>query len=1086
MIKTFEPFQSKIQLHIETGFLQRLWDRYVPVSSDSYDRISLIYLKGNHKAEEEPERQIQLIVNMILKNTLLQMNLKENQMLLTQNMVSRSLAFSTRLYLEQLKRADINVYRSLKRHIAYMEGRAEGDRRYRGWQKENQSLERVMKEYQILSDFSKRLTEFISVQSVEIEKQYAKELLKSLKKEKEFRTLLKNINEEEVYALWERLPGILAKTSQIQEDFRKEKWTVSQKVMRRFRYHTYRKLNVRLDQIQESYWEEIRTYLRERIFKTGYPEEYRVIAGAIDADTVLAKFSQNKPDSEAGSESNVLSENRILMDNIRKLEKEAIAKLTEQKQEIVKTERAIFEKYQDVFRSERFKNVFRLQENRESRIHTEKQKFEKLWKWSGVLSELEEQPDNTSIQELIEYIYHIEGEEEYKEFVRRLSDTVVARSESEQEESAAETQLYGGRYLEKSDMESAKLWEWSEVLLRHPAQITTGENPEVFFADESEESHRQYEEVTQTWKQQDLTDLRYLTTHLLKYVEKRAAFIDSRTVRTSLLQKQLMEDIKADRFLKYREELFYDSSIQELLQYIRQIKDEEEYERFVGELADTLIDRYRMRQEEVLVQTSLETQTESVTEQERYSGNDVTEQERYSGNAATRQERYDEETDAKLWEWSRVLLIHFKRERTSFVESESIQASQIQKQLSEEIRTGNIFTERRERPLDSSIQELLEYARQIDKAEEYEEFAGRLTDMVIARYEMEQKEILTDISAETEQLCKSIIQELCEYIRQIENEKEYREFVRELADMTVIRYQIEQEELSGEVKKFSEESDEKLWEWGKALLIHPKQELDKEKQDSLTGNWTEERTELRNLTVQLSDYIENEEIFTKTGRTLVYRDGLLHNPSVQELLQCIHRIDSETEYQRFAARLAETIVAIYQKEQERAFEAFVKTQEKNLERIDSQEIFESYPQLVYEIQKREKQKNRDYKPQLETVRHYSDLIQQDGSELYNNVMRQNKKMSYGNLTQHTDLKHALPEKGLGDSQSADRIHMQAESVQMKSLQKQLDVRLSEVEQKLSEAESREKAQLNVRDITEKVKRQLHEELHIERMRRGMS
>ena len=75
MIKLREPFSQKIHLHIRQNMLQRLWDQYVPTSSAEYERIQLVYLKDALGQMGEQSQQVQLLLQLILKNKMMQLNL---------------------------------------------------------------------------------------------------------------------------------------------------------------------------------------------------------------------------------------------------------------------------------------------------------------------------------------------------------------------------------------------------------------------------------------------------------------------------------------------------------------------------------------------------------------------------------------------------------------------------------------------------------------------------------------------------------------------------------------------------------------------------------------------------------------------------------------------------------------------------------------------------------------------------------------------------------------------------------------------------------------------------------------------------
>ena len=138
MITTFEPFRPKIQLHIRTGFLQSLWDKYVPVSSKNYHRISLVYLNGAFGAAQEPPKQVQLLVSLILNHTTVKNSLERNQILVDRHVVNNWVSNTASYYLEQLKRVDFQVYRSLKQYLSVTEQAKEQERRCQSWEKEEE------------------------------------------------------------------------------------------------------------------------------------------------------------------------------------------------------------------------------------------------------------------------------------------------------------------------------------------------------------------------------------------------------------------------------------------------------------------------------------------------------------------------------------------------------------------------------------------------------------------------------------------------------------------------------------------------------------------------------------------------------------------------------------------------------------------------------------------------------------------------------------------------------------------------------------------------------------------------------------
>lgn len=70
-------------------------------------------------------------------------------------------------------------------------------------------------------------------------------------------------------------------------------------------------------------------------------------------------------------------------------------------------------------------------------------------------------------------------------------------------------------------------------------------------------------------------------------------------------------------------------------------------------------------------------------------------------------------------------------------------------------------------------------------------------------------------------------------------------------------------------------------------------------------------------------------------------------------------------------------------------------------------------------------------------------------------------------------------------QSRAELHMQQETIQLKSAQAQLEQKLEEVEAELRKVESAAQAKEDVNVFAEQVKKRLYEELHVEKLRRGL-
>lgn len=84
-----------------------------------------------------------------------------------------------------------------------------------------------------------------------------------------------------------------------------------------------------------------------------------------------------------------------------------------------------------------------------------------------------------------------------------------------------------------------------------------------------------------------------------------------------------------------------------------------------------------------------------------------------------------------------------------------------------------------------------------------------------------------------------------------------------------------------------------------------------------------------------------------------------------------------------------------------------------------------------------------------------------------------------------DLQYSIQESPEPQKELQNKMRMQEEAAQLKSAQEQLDRKLKEVETQLQKVETAAKAREDVRAFAEKVKSQLYEELHVEKLRRGL-
>ena len=188
MLKLRKPFSVGTQLHINQGLVQQLWDKYVPASSDSYDRISLIYLQHPDEPAERSRRQYRLTVQLLLNHISIWLNLQKNQTLLCRRILLKSVDTPIRYYMEQLRRTDFHTFRSLEKFISSAGQAAAADRRYENWQKEYRIISDTQAGCRLLEHFSHQLQDLLTVQTARLQQTLMQKLFSSMN-ETEYRLL---------------------------------------------------------------------------------------------------------------------------------------------------------------------------------------------------------------------------------------------------------------------------------------------------------------------------------------------------------------------------------------------------------------------------------------------------------------------------------------------------------------------------------------------------------------------------------------------------------------------------------------------------------------------------------------------------------------------------------------------------------------------------------------------------------------------------------------------------------------------------------------------------------------------------------
>lgn len=299
-----------------------------------------------------------------------------------------------------------------------------------------------------------------------------------------------------------------------------------------------------------------------------------------------------------------------------------------------------------------------------------------------------------------------------------------------------------------------------------------------------------------------------------------------------------------------------------------------------------------------------------------------------------------------------------------------------------------------------------------------------------------------------------------------------------------------------------------------------------------------DRNSLQRLLVQMNHQTEDR-------LHLVYADSQLAMAPIQSLLRHIRTLD-EKQYGillRELSRIAELRWAVYEEQREgRHLSAKGKQTglliEENLPDLEKSNTGElsgaaAYPGLVFYIQGYERQRRLRmgmylrklaqacgirYADERENTVRFTDestgsfpfvkeqqLLDGSSAAIYGRNVRmgqipepvpehgtvlQNRNFpGYGRKTGSQpmpELTYSVNKNMIADQgQSRAELHMQQETIQLKSAQAQLEQKLEEVEAELRKVESAAQAKEDVNVFAEQVKKRLYEELHVEKLRRGL-
>lgn len=303
-----------------------------------------------------------------------------------------------------------------------------------------------------------------------------------------------------------------------------------------------------------------------------------------------------------------------------------------------------------------------------------------------------------------------------------------------------------------------------------------------------------------------------------------------------------------------------------------------------------------------------------------------------------------------------------------------------------------------------------------------------------------------------------------------------------------------------------------------------------------------DRNSLQRLVMQINHRVDSGQEPLEQKFRLEYADRQLNIPQIQSLIRYMRKLDEE-QYGVLIKELSQvTKIQWMQHIGQEIRKADVidikRTQDERIDieqRWDSRQLAAAYPKLVTHIREFEEQRHKRIREEITTLENnvlfqdqmiyleqgvpydirktgrlqppaYRESIENGiglESAWENRIDLENvweNRISLENIWENRiDLENVWENRNRewklqysvqnaqisGEEQQRDKIRMQEETNQLRSAQEQINKKLQEVEVQLERLETTAKAKEDVRGLADKVKRQLYEELHVEKLRRGL-
>ena len=1149
MLKLREPFSQKVHLHIRQDMLQRLWDKYVPSASPEYEQIQLIYLdEGTGRSIQQPE-QVQLLLNLVIRNKRMQMGLEQSPVLAKfgQKQLAGSLKRMERYYAAQLKSCDFVMYRTVKQYFAMLSQAEKEEQRYRSWQKTCGAIEKQREEYRLLSLFSARLREYSKEYSVQAMRTLEKEVIR-LFSETEYRILAE-------HAVWQEKQEFLAYLKECDEIWCRD--TVRQlekeKSVRQVFY------SVRQQSAREKLVEAV-TRMGQKEFCFVY-HRMAERTGDVQQTEIWKRSRQEMLRFIEQTEPEVLQKVWVQMEKSAE-QKGKSAKQIKNSKQMAAEEKTVFrntpksvrqirkilsermERLQEQYRKEEIKSL-----QKQAAVMLEKDTFQEIAEIvdirqltadfskdgvSDVFDRLDQERE--LCRERIER-HQAQAFETYREFCHQVLPKDW-QAQDQADHQAERTFLSRHRH-EVTREEVWNIRRWSRLLLEvFPAkQEQRGAEPS-----EKELPAGQKERVNQTGSAELI--------HTIKQINRR-------------MQEQGTSGENAT--LSWRENPPKDPEIQGLLEHIRELKETQQTE-FIKHLADMILilqqaDLSHAVQERSAANTTPQAKTAGSEESIRMMAENLlhprnrklaesllqTQNSQFAqrffqaghkdlmgkllqienGEAVRRifegGDKIEGISHWKIWEWGNALFSHFEYEQGR-QDADILPGGQQDAFFSEKAGQEDLQTQ--------VIHRQIELAKDRNHLQRLVRQINHRTDAELAD---------TDVK-----LSMPPIQELLHNIRQLD-ETQYGILVKELSEVIKVqqlldgaqkpRTAAEQEfperisemenreaasQISGDGERIEGISQGKMREWGNVLLSHPEYKQGQQEADVLSGR--DEDVKPGMPQVQELYVAENNPSAARRERD---------RREVQQYPAAMYTVLTQRIQQFEAHRRMEVSRKLRKAEQVLGLTVFRKGNIGKRTEEPADTKASAYDRMEPANGKIAAHYEKEYSNTLEE-NNAAEYFQSEGSgnimeylqpEEADNVMEYLRPEEAGGVSAypHTaSMEHYSPESlGLRvlaapdrsftgsqnvrppsyriqeleyslqkttaweEEQQRTRIRMETENARIKSAQEQLDKKLKEVEQQLKKTEGAAQAKEDVKSFAEQVKRQLYEELHVEKLRRGL-